>query len=133
MRESIRRLNIAYEEYKVMPTSVLLNALLLASLLALSQGILKWVASKPSDSLLGLFIEYWFAISVSIFIYLIIFVYYIYILRLSKIAILYPVYTSLSIILVFLMGRYYFSETVNSLQLLGCFLITAGVVLVVMK
>lgn len=108
----------------------LLNALLLASLLTLSHGLLKWVSSHRHGSYLQSLAEYWWAVGLAISLYVFIFFYYIYVLRSIPIGYLYPVYTGLSIVFVFLMSAWYFGEPTSTSQLLGSALILAGVVLV---
>ena len=106
------------------------NALLLATLLTLSHGLLKWVASHTSKNYIQTLLEYWWVIGLAISVYVFIFFYYAYVLRTVDIAILYPIYTGLSIIFVFLMGIYFFGESTSTWQLLGCGLIMSGIILV---
>lgn len=108
----------------------LFNALLLATLLTFSHGLLKWVSTHTNDSYLQTMLQYWWAMGLAISVYVFIFFYYAYILRSVDIAILYPVYTGLSIIFVFLMGIYFFNETASIWQLSGCILIISGILLV---
>jgi len=108
----------------------LLNALLLASLLAFSHGLLKWVSSQQSESYLHSLTQYWWVIGLAIGIYVFIFFYYAYVLRTLAIGVLYPAYTGLSIVLVLLMGVWLFGENITLWQIAGCLLIICGIFLV---
>lgn len=106
------------------------NAVLLAILLTLSHGILKWVSTHQSETFLESLVEYWWAVGLAIGLYVFIFFYYIYVLRSVPIGYLYPVYTGLSIVLVFAMGAWLFDETVSISQIVGGTLILSGIFLV---
>ncbi len=108
----------------------LLNAVLLASLLAFSHGLLKWLSQRQAHGYLQLLLEYWWVMGAAIGIYVFIFFYYAYVLRRVDLAVLYPAYTGLSIVLVFALGAWYFGEAVSAWQLLGCALIIGGIFLV---
>lgn len=108
----------------------LIIALFLASLLAFSHGLLRWIAAQKADGYLQLLTQYWWIVGVAIGIYVFIFFFYAYILRSIAISVLYPTYTGLSIIFVFLMGAWFFNESMNLWQLIGCFLIVCGIFLV---
>jgi small multidrug resistance pump len=108
----------------------LVNALLLAALLTLSHGLLKWVSSHQSESFMQSLMNYWWAVGLALALYAFIFFYYIYVLRSVPIGYLYPVYTGLSIVFVFAMGVFLFDETVSISQLVGGTLILSGVALV---
>jgi len=110
--------------------SALLNALMLASLLAFSHGLLKWVAIQKVDGYFDLLAQYWWIICVAIGIYVFIFFYYAYVLRFVQISTFYPIYTGLSIILVFLIGIGWFGETMRWPQAIGCLLIISGIFMV---
>ena len=58
-----------------------------------------------------------------------IFFYYIVVLRSSPVSILYPVYTGLSVLFVLLAGRFYFSEPLSSVQIVGAGFVLMGIVL----
>lgn len=113
-----------------MIVSGLFHASLLAFLLTLSHGILKWVSQKNTGSYLQLIIDSWWKIGLAIGLYVFIFFYYTYILRTVHINILYPIYTGLSIVLVFLMGAVFFKEPVSGFQIIGVFVILLGIGLV---
>ena len=108
----------------------ILNALLLATLLAFSHGLLKWVSAHSSNSYMQTLSEYWWVITIAIGIYVGIFFYYAYVLRTVPIGILYPTYTGLSVVFVFLIGIWLFGEPVSLVQVLGCAVIIAGVAMV---
>ena len=107
-------------------TSPILNSLLLATLLTFSHGLLKWVSIQKSNTHLELIIEYWWVYVTSIGLYVFIFFYYAYILKSTPISMLYPIYTGLSIISVFLMGVVIFNEPVTAKQIIGCIFILTG-------
>jgi small multidrug resistance pump len=108
---------------------VLMHALLLASLLAFSHGILKWVSIQAHDGYWQLLLTQWKGVLVALSIYGFIFFYYIVVLRSSPVSILYPVYTGLSVLLVLLAGRFVFQEPVGTAQVAGAVCILAGIVL----
>jgi multidrug transporter EmrE-like cation transporter len=112
-------------------TSTILNSLFLAALLTLSHGLLKWVSLQKSDTHLGLMIEYWWVFGSAIGVYGFIFFYYAYILKSTSINLLYPTYTGLSIISVFLMGVLIFNEPVTAKQIIGCIFIFIGIYFVI--
>jgi len=111
----------------------ILNSLFLASLLAFSHGLLKWVSSQQihvEGGYFALLFKYWFFVGAAISVYVFIFFYYIYVLRNVNIGSFYAAYTGLSITFVFLIGIYYFQEPMQLPQLLGIFLIIVGIFLV---
>ncbi len=110
--------------------SVFFNAILLASLLTLSHGLLKWVANHSTGHYLQTLQHYGWLVGIAIGLYGFIFLYYAYVLQTVAIAVLYPIYTGLSIILVLLMGAGWFGEVISLWQLLGCALIIGGIFLV---
>ena len=109
---------------------LILHATTLSLLLALSHGILRWIAEQRSASYWTMLVEHriWFTLALAI--YGFVFLYYTNVLRTGRIALLYPTYTGLSVILVFLVGVFYFDESVSVAQGVGCLLIVLGVVLV---
>lgn len=109
---------------------VLLNAVFLAVLLTASHGIMKWIASNAHGGIARAALDHWLALSVALGVYVFLFAYYLYALRVFQISVLYPVYTGLSVVLVFLLGVMYFGETITGVKILGCILVVLGVVLV---
>lgn len=109
--------------------SVLTHALILATLLALSHGILKWVSVQSHDSYLQMLQQQWKAVIAALTLYGFIFFYYIVVLRSSPVSILYPVYTGLSVLLVLAVGRLVFAEPLSMTQILGAGFILLGIVL----
>ena len=110
--------------------SMLMNALVLASLLAFSHGLLKWVARKEVASYLELVTNYWLPIGVSLAIYGGIFFYYIQVLRQHDIVVLYSTYTGASILFVLLTGVLIFGEKLAPLQIVGCGLVILGIIFI---
>jgi small multidrug resistance pump len=108
---------------------MLTHAALLASLLAFSHGVLKWVSSQAHTDYLQLILSQWKLVMLALSIYGLVFFYYILVLRSSPITSLYPVYTGLSVLFVMLVGRLVFHETVSPYQILGAGFILAGIVL----
>ncbi|MDX1431383.1 MAG: SMR family transporter [Gammaproteobacteria bacterium] len=111
-------------------TAGLLNALLLAGLLTLSHGLLKWVSTHRQATYLETLVEYWWAVGLAMSLYVFIFFYYVYVLRSVPIGYLYPVYTGLSIVFVFAMGAWFFGEPTSAAQIAGSALILVGIFLV---
>ena len=111
--------------------SMLLNALVLASLLASSHALLKWVARKEVGSYLELVTNYWLPIGISLAIYAGVFFYYIQVLRQHDIGVLYSTYTGTSILLVLLLGVFIFGESLTRIQAVGCGLIILGIFFIV--
>jgi multidrug transporter EmrE-like cation transporter len=108
---------------------MIFHALLLASLLASSHGVLKWVSVQPHDSYFELLFSQWKYILLALMIYGFVFFYYILLLRTSPISSLYPIYTGLSVLAVMLIGRMVFSEAISILHGVGAALILTGIVL----
>lgn len=113
-----------------MPVFSILNAVILAAMLAFSHGLLKWVASQPSVGPVQGLLRHWEAIAVAVGIYVLIFVYYLFALRFVPLSTLYPAYTGISIGLVYGVGVFAFGETTSGWQAAGCLLIVIGVFLV---
>jgi small multidrug resistance pump len=108
---------------------ILSHALILASLLASSHALLKWVSVQPNSGYVDMLFSQWKGIFAALALYGFIFFYYIVVLRSSPVSILYPVYTGLSVLFVLLAGRYIFSEPLSSLQVIGAGFVLAGIVL----
>jgi small multidrug resistance pump len=109
--------------------SVLTHALLLATLLATSHAVLKWVSVQQHDNYIQLLQTQWKGVFLALSLYGFIFFYYIVVLRSSPVSILYPVYTGLSVLFVLLAGRFIFSEAISVTQVFGAICILAGIVL----
>jgi small multidrug resistance pump len=110
--------------------TIIVHAFLLASLLAFSHGLLKWVSAQAHDNYFDLLVEHWFYVLLSLSIYGLVFFYYIFVLRSAPISFLYPIYTGLSVFFVMLIGRFAFNEVVSLYQVLGTALILAGIVVI---
>jgi small multidrug resistance pump len=110
--------------------STILNAVLLASMLAFSHGIMRWVALRAKGSFLDLVTDYWLPLGCAISIYVFLFLYYTQLLRSTALNLLYPIYAGLSIMFVFLIGVWFFGESTNILKVSGCVLIVCGIFLV---
>lgn len=111
--------------------SIILYALLLAFLLAASQGFLKWAARQQPSSpdTFTILSKRTAGIGASLALYGVVMLLYIHVLRSQDITKLYPAYTGLAILLVMLMGIVLFKEKPNSIQMIGCVMIIAGVYL----
>jgi small multidrug resistance pump len=109
---------------------LLLNSAFLSCLLAGSHAILKWVSIQGNDSSLENALKYWYLVGSALCIYGFIFFYYLYILRTLPLSMLYPVYTGLSVIMVMIVGHFYFKESLNISQIGGTFLIFMGIFLI---
>ena len=110
--------------------STIFNAAILAALLTLSHGIMKWVAIRAKGNFLDLLQAYWLPLGFAIGIYVFLFLYYTQVLRSTQLNLLYPLYGGLSILLVFIMGTWLFGESVTTLKIIGCLFIVAGVIMV---
>lgn len=108
---------------------ILSHALILATLLATSHAVLKWVSVQAHDNYVNMLLGQWKAVFLALALYGFIFFYYIVVLRSSPVSILYPVYTGLSVLFVLLVGRFVFSEPLSTAQVLGAGCILAGIVL----
>lgn len=108
----------------------LANAFILALLLSFSHGILKWISVQQGTTQIEAMFSYWWLLLLAISVYVAIFFYYAYILRFTAISVLHPAYTGLSIVFIFVLGVWAFSEPCNLSQVAGCVLIIVGIFLV---
>jgi len=110
--------------------SVIGNSVLLAALLVLAHGLLKWVAQHPADNYFALLIAYWPIVAISIGLYGFVFFYYAHLLKRLDITQLYPAYTGLSIVFLMMVGAMVFGEKVSPVEIIGCIMIIGGIFLV---
>lgn len=110
--------------------SSLVNAFSLALLLSFSHGLLKWISIQKGSTQLESMFRYWWVLLLAVSVYVAIFLYYAYILRYIAISVLHPAYTGLSIVFIFVMGVWIFSEPYNLAQVVGCAMIITGIFLV---
>jgi small multidrug resistance pump len=108
---------------------VIAQAGLLAGLLALSHGLLKWVAIQKAENYFKLLGEHWCIVGLALAIYAGIFFYYIFMLKSTSLSIIYPLYTGLSLLFVLLLGVLLFHERLDFFQVLGSLCIVIGVLL----
>ena len=94
-------------------TQVIMQAGLLAGLLALSHGLLKWVSMQKAENYVKLLGEHWCIIGLALAIYAGIFFYYIFMLKSTPLSIIYPLYTGLSLLFVLLLGVLVFHERLD--------------------
>ena len=104
------------------------HALILATLLSISHGVLKFASSKEHENFFDLLYTQWLWIALALGMYGVVFFYYVFVLRSSPISSLYPVYTGLSVFFVLLIGHWVFREPVSTQHLIGVGLIIAGIV-----
>jgi small multidrug resistance pump len=110
---------------------LLFDAVLLSSVLALTHAIMRTIGGRSGQKgLLDMLLSNWFLFLVAVSLYGFVFIYYTAALRYQKLALLYPLYTGLSVILVFAAGVLYFGETVSSIQITGCILLIFGIFLI---
>ena len=107
---------------------VSVHALVLASLLSISHGVLKFASSKEHESYFDLLCDQWLWIALALSLYGVVFFYYVFVLRVSPISSLYPVYTGLSVFFVLLIGHWFFREPVTVQHVIGVSLIIVGIV-----
>ena len=105
------------------------HAAVLAFLLSVSHGILKYASSKKHDSFIDLISSQWHLIILALSMYGIVFLYYLFILRSNPISSLYPIYTGLSIFFVSFMGYFIFNEPISTQNIIGIVLIITGVLI----
>lgn len=105
------------------------HAVVLAFLLSVSHGILKYASSKEHGSFIDLISSQWHLIILALSMYGIVFLYYLFILRSNPISSLYPIYTGLSIFFVSFMGYFIFNEPISTQNIVGTFLIITGVLI----
>lgn len=110
-------------------TQVIVHAGLLAGLLALSHGLLKWVAVQKAENYFKLLGAHWGILGLALAIYAGIFFYYIFMLKSTSLSIIYPLYTGLSLLFVLLLGTFVFHERLDAFQGLGALFIVIGVFL----
>lgn len=110
--------------------SVIGNAILLAALLVLAHGLLKWVAEHPAEDYFTLLMAHWVTVFISIGLYGFVFFYYAHLLKRLDITQLYPAYTGLSIVFLMVMGVMIFGEKVSIVEIGGCVMIIGGIFLV---
>ncbi len=103
------------------------NALCLAASLAVSHSILRYSAQLDSSLFQLPRLAY---VAAALVIYLGIFIYYSHLLERIPISRLYPIYTALSIVLVYVSGVLVFREDVTMRGLIGTLIIVGGVALV---
>jgi small multidrug resistance pump len=105
------------------------HAAVLAFLLSVSHGILKYASSKKHGSFIDLISSQWHLIILALSMYGIVFLYYLFILRSNPISSLYPIYTGLSIFFVSFMGYFIFNEPISTQNIVGIVLIITGVLI----
>ena len=110
-------------------TQVVTQAGILAVLLALSHGLLKWVAIQKAENYFRLLGDHWGIIGLALAVYAAIFFYYIFMLKSTSLSIIYPLYTGLSLLFVLLLGAFVFHERLDFFQAAGSLCILLGVVL----
>ncbi len=111
----------------------ILHILVLSTLLAASHLLMKSAALNTSKSMLGFALEEWPRISTALALYGGVFAYYLLLLRKFDLAVIYPAYTALSLILVVIFSSLVFQERLGTQQLLGVALATTGVFMITSK
>jgi multidrug transporter EmrE-like cation transporter len=109
--------------------SLFANAAALALVLALSHAILKWVSRQPHAGFADLLARNGLPVAFALALYGGVFVWYLHALRTFDMAVLFPTYTGLTLILVALVGVAWFGESIALPQFAGIALIAAGVFL----
>ncbi|MFN4263125.1 MAG: EamA family transporter [Thioalkalivibrionaceae bacterium] len=110
--------------------SLLLNATLLAAMLATAHGLLKWATSRADLSYQDMLLTMWPGIGAALALYGGIFFYYLFVLRHHEISALYGAYTGLSVVFVLALGHWLFDEALTPIQIAGVILVAAGVLLI---
>ena len=109
--------------------SVLFNAGALAVVLTVSHGLLKWVSQQPHADLADLLWRQGAVVVAALALYGGVFVWYLHALRSFDMAVLFPIYTGLTLVLVALVGVLLFGERLSAAQGAGIVLIVVGVFL----
>ena len=109
--------------------SFLFHAVFLSILLAVSHSLLKWVSDQGQSGYLKNLLDHWYLVIFALAIYAFIFFYYIFVLKTTSISLLYPVYTGLSVVFVFVAGQLFFGEEPGAMQQLGAIFVICGIVL----
>lgn len=109
---------------------VIVHALTLALMLALSHVCMKSFSASLDLGVKDFIWTEWHRILISIGLYAGVFIYYVVVLKRVDLSILYPLYTVLSLIMVILLSAYFFQERLAWSQLLGVLLASAGVFLI---
>lgn len=109
---------------------VILHALILASMLALSHICMKSLAGSLDLGLKEFIWAEWHRVLISIGLYVSVFVYYVIVLKRVDLSILYPLYTVLSLVLVMVLSAYFFQERLTWSQLLGVVFASVGIFLI---
>lgn len=100
-------------------------ALLLSAVLTLSHALLRSAAAYPT-------MEFGWILRIgpALFLYGLVFLGYTFLLKYYDVSVLYPVYTALSIIGVFLIGIFYFGEEISPYKIMGLVLLLVGIKLI---
>jgi len=102
---------------------------MLSGLLTVSHALLKWSAVRgEATDYIGQIIGSWHIVLAALGIYGFIFGYYVWALRNMPLSMLYPVYTSLSIVFVAMSGYFVFGESMGTAKAIGIGLVCAGIV-----
>jgi small multidrug resistance pump len=108
------------------------DAALLAGVLALSHALMRTIGMRSSQKgLMDMLLSNWHLFLAALALYGFVFVYYTAALRHQKLALLYPLYTGLSVMLVLAAGVYHFGEGLSGPQIVGCLLMAAGIFMIV--
>jgi small multidrug resistance pump len=103
----------------------------LAGILTLAQVLLRWsVARYGQESIYLLLARGWLPIGIALALFGLTFFGYLIALRILPISSLYPIYTALSLALVFAAGIVFFNESISAAKAVGVVLIVLGVILV---
>lgn len=109
---------------------LLFDAVLLASVLALSHALLRTIGQRSAGlGGLQMLLAHWPMFVAALSLYGFVFVYYTVALRQHKLALLYPLYTGLSMLLVLAVGVLCFGETLTLAQRAGCGLMLLAILL----
>lgn len=99
-------------------------AILLATILTLSHALMRAAASHSPFGM-----DWLIRMGTALALYAAVFFFYSFLLRTLALSVLYPTYTSLSMVGVFLVGAIYFNESITAQKLMGLAAVLVGVVL----
>jgi small multidrug resistance pump len=107
-----------------------IHSFALACLTAFSHLLLKWTSVRGQDrDFLWQIRENWHLIGIALAIYGFVFFYYLWALRKIPLSMLYPIYTSLTIVFVAIAGIFLFKEQITLTSLIGLLCISAGIII----
>ena len=104
---------------------IIATSFFLAAILTLSHGLLKSASTIPAFSQ-----EWLCRVIISIILYGAVFIIYTFSLKFFEVSAIYPIYTAISIIGVYLLGVTYSNEIINAKKIIGMILLIISIALI---